>query len=73
MSLGDVYIAEETMHDRLGERRDRHAARQLRRRDDTEQRRWLTRQGCSLLCELGNRLVALGAWLEARGQLGLQH
>jgi hypothetical protein len=73
MYLGEVYIAEETMHDRLEERRARHAAGQSPGRDDAVQSHWLTRHSCSLLCKLGRWLVTLGAWLETQGQLAVQH
>lgn len=73
MSLGDVYIAEETMHDRLEERRSEFVSRRSPGQEGPKQPRWLARHGCSLLCKLGKRLVAVGAWLETRGQLASEY
>lgn len=60
----ELYAAEETMHHRLEERRHAHARRKHRRTAGRPEG-WLVWQARWLLCELGYRLVALGARLEA--------
>jgi len=64
MLTHDLYAAEETMHHRLEERRSAHARRRHRSENARPERR-LAWQARWLLCELGYRLVALGARLEA--------
>jgi hypothetical protein len=60
----ELYSAEKTMHHRLEERRQ-GLARRRRHRTSTRPEGWLAWQARWLLCELGYRLVALGARLEA--------
>jgi hypothetical protein len=60
----DLYVAEQTMGNRLEERRRAHARRQ-HREASARQPGWLSWQARWLVCELGYRLVALGARLEA--------
>jgi hypothetical protein len=60
MSYGEVYIAERTMGRRVEENLQQMAAHHLRRRMKAERaNRWRW-----FVCNLGYRLVALGAWLE---------
>jgi hypothetical protein len=67
MSYRDVYIAERTMHLRVEEGLQQAEARRLQRRARPPLRGWLSRQSRSLVCELGYRLVVIGAWLERDG------
>jgi hypothetical protein len=60
----ELYTAEETMHSRLEERRE-GLARRRRPRSDARPQGWVAWRARWLLCELGYRLVALGARLEA--------
>ena len=65
MSL-DLYAAERGMEGRLEERRSRaearYQARQMRSQDQPS-----FGLGRRLACEVGYRLVAMGAWLEQYG------
>jgi hypothetical protein len=65
MSL-DLYVAERSMEGRLEERRSRaesrYEARQMRSQSQPS-----FGLGRRLACELGYRLVAMGAWLERYG------
>jgi hypothetical protein len=60
----NLYIAEQTMGSRLEERRQAQARRQSQEASAQEPG-WLSWQARWLVCELGYRLVALGARLEA--------
>jgi hypothetical protein len=60
----EPYTAEQTMHRRLEERRQGFARRR-RSRSDARPEGLLAWQARWLLCELGYRLAALGAHLEA--------
>jgi hypothetical protein len=64
MSYRDVYIAERTMHLRVEEGLQEVRARRLQRKEKSPLRSWLSRQNRLLVCELGYRLVVMGAWLE---------
>ena len=64
MLAQDLYVAEQTMHHRLEERRQGLAGRKSRK-EHTHQQGWLAWQARWLLCELGYRMGALGARLEA--------
>ena len=46
----------------------RNETRKLLRQAGLEQRGWLSRQNCWLLCQLGHLLVALGRRLERYGR-----
>ncbi len=64
MSYRDVYIAERTMFRRLEENRQEVEVRRLIHQLNASRPGWLSRAFRALLCEVGYRLVVLGAWLE---------
>jgi hypothetical protein len=64
MSYRDVYIAERTMDQRVAERHNVADARHLARLARQGQPGGLAWHGRWMVCRLGFRLVALGAWLE---------
>ena len=63
MSYRDVYIAERTMDQRVAERHRLAEAKHLARMARQGQPGGLAWHGRWLVCELGFRLVALGAWM----------
>jgi hypothetical protein len=64
MSNGEWLFGERVMDLRVEEEHSRARARRLARQVGTGRHRGLVWQGRWLLCSLGYRLVALGAWLE---------
>jgi predicted RNA-binding protein associated with RNAse of E/G family len=67
MSYRDVYIAERTMHLRVEERLQQAEVRRMQQEQTSPIRGWLSRQNRMLVCELGYRMVVIGAWLERYG------
>ena len=68
MSYAELYIAERIMHNRLEERRQEAKSGHTSPRTGQDGQGWLAAKGRWLLCELGYRLVTLGAWLEGYSQ-----
>lgn len=66
MEMGDFYSNERLMQLRVAEERSQARARGLHR-TESPSRRWLPRQGCWLLCQMGRMLVMLGRRLEQYG------
>lgn len=64
MSERDWYLAERTMDARITAELSQAKARRLARLATQQQQNQLVWQFRWLMCELGYRLVALGAWLE---------
>ena len=64
MSYRDVYIAEETMHERLEENRAEVEHRRLVQRMEAGNPRWYTRLACWLGCRIAAQLIATGKALE---------
>ena len=70
MFHGDLYCAEKTMHQRLQDERKHFGALRQRRKarlSGALQQGWVARQGCSLLCQMGRLLVAMGLRMERYG------
>ena len=68
MSYGDLLFAERVMDLRVEEEQNRARARRRARQVGQRRQGGLTWRGRWLLCGLGYRLVALGAWLEGYSQ-----
>lgn len=64
MSYGEIYSAERTMGARIEERLQSLQAQRLLRQARGHRRTWLSRQARALVCDVGYRLVVVGARLE---------
>jgi hypothetical protein len=64
MSYGDLFVAERVMGECVKEEQGRAQARRHARQLRQRRQGGLAWRGRWLLCNLGYRLVALGAWLE---------
>lgn len=63
----DLFFLEREVQTRMQEAQRDAENRRLLRSVKMDQRRWLPRQGCWLLCQLGRLLVALGQHLQRYG------
>ncbi len=69
MRDADPFLAERLMVHQVREERQRAEARRLARLVQTQKRAPLTRRLRWPVCQLGYRLVSLGAWLEQQSMV----
>ena len=69
MSYPDPFIAQMLMEMRVEERLRRAEIRRQLREAGVRRQRWLSRQACWLLCQVGRLLVVVGARLQRRYQV----